>query len=39
MLDLWDIFGTYTEFGYVDWYMIGLRLGLLWKEVFDVNLE
>jgi len=39
MLDLWDIFGTYDEYGYIDWYFVGLRLGLLWKEIFDVNLE
>lgn len=37
--DLWNIFGTFTEYGYVDWYLVGMRVGLIWKVIFDVNLD
>ena len=24
---------------YIDWYLVGMRWGLLWKVMFDVKLE
>jgi hypothetical protein len=37
-----EFLGDYmTLFGEdnLDWYLLGLRWGILWKEVFDVKLE
>jgi hypothetical protein len=33
--DYITLFGEET----LDWYLLGLRWGILWKEVFDVKLE
>jgi hypothetical protein len=35
LLDMKDLF---LEFP-IDWYLVGLRWGLLWQVVFDVKLD
>jgi hypothetical protein len=34
LTDMYDIFAEQ----YTDWYLVGFRIGLFWKKVFDVEL-
>ena len=32
--DMWTLFSQF----YTDWYMVGLRVGMIWKLSFDLEL-
>ena len=34
LLDMYDLF----SFEWIDWYLVGVRIGLFWKKLFDVEL-